>query len=83
MTKIQATALVAVLLLAGTRVASASCVGDAAASRQECLANGPRDRATIADCSASYRDDLTECHRFEHAPMTPVHKPPQPVPSHR
>ncbi len=78
MTKTLMIALGALLLMAGTHVASASCAGDAAATRQECLGDGPRDRARMAECSVDYRDDLAECHRYEHAPVMPRRMPPPP-----
>jgi len=90
MTKTLILAMGAVLLMAGTQIASASCVSDAAATRQECLGDGARDRGRMAECSAAYRDDLTECHRYEHEAMPhqmappphreapPRHEPPPP-----
>ena len=82
MTKILTAATAAMLLLGVPQIASASCLGDAAATRQECMSSGPRDRATMAACNAYYRDDLAECHRFAHADM-PVRRPPPPPPPHR
>jgi hypothetical protein len=81
MTKTLAIAMGAMLLLAGTQMASASCPGDAAASRDECL----RDHGNPGECAAMYSDDLRECSRYEHAPM-PMHKPvakapPKPAPA--
>jgi hypothetical protein len=80
MTKILATAMVAMLLLAGTQAAFASCAADAAAARAECLRGVGGDRARAADCAAEYRDDLAECHRYEPAPM--MHRP-APMPMHQ
>jgi hypothetical protein len=82
MTKILTAVMTAALLLGAPQIASASCIGDAAATRQECMSSGPRDRAAMAACSAYYRDDLAECHRFAHAdmPETPMHRPPPPPP---
>jgi len=75
MTKGWAIAVGAVFLLGGASVASASCVSDAAAVRAECI-GGSHDRAMIASCSADYRDDVRECHRYGGEPdAMPMHKP--------
>jgi len=66
-----AIAMGAALLLAGTQLAHASCAGDAAAVRAECLQSG----GNPVDCAAEYRDDLRECGRF-----TPVRRMPMPTP---
>lgn len=86
MTKILATAMGAMLLLAATPAAFASCAGDAAASRDECLRDSRGDRARAAECAAFYRDDLSECRRYERGPMMhrpapkPISTPPHPMP---
>jgi hypothetical protein len=82
MTKILATAMGAMLLLAGTPAAFASCAGDAAMSRDECM----RDHGNPRECATMYRDDLRECGRYQPAPMMrrPAPKPmPTPMPPHQ
>ena len=87
MTKRLAMAMSAVFLIAGTQFSAASCTGDVAEARQECLrdAGGTRDR--LRDCNAAYRDDLAECHRYEREPVIthrmsppPAHREPPPPP---
>ena len=65
------------LLLAGTQQAHASCAGDAAAVRAECLQSG----GNPTDCAGEYRDDLRECGRFAPTRRMPMAKPmPTPKP---
>lgn len=70
----------AMLLAAGTQIGYAqsynSCVRDAVEQRQDCLREGPRYRARIAHCNAEYRDDLSECHRYQRGWRGPGHYPP-------
>jgi hypothetical protein len=78
MTKTVMLAIGAAILLAGPpQIASASCLGDVAASRMECLRDAGRDRGRVGECNALYRDDLAECHSYGHGPM-PMHSPPPP-----
>jgi hypothetical protein len=80
MTKILAATMGAMLLLGGAQAAFASCAGDAAAAREECL----RDHGNLGECATMYRDDLRECSRYEPAPMMhrPAPMPPRPMPPH-
>jgi hypothetical protein len=76
----------ALLLTVGPQFAFASCMSDVAEAHRECLGSGPRDRARMADCNASYRDDVAECARYEQGhgrrdmSQMPMHHEPPPSP---
>jgi len=76
MTRTLAVGLGALLLIGGAQAASAACAGDAAASREECLREAGPDPVRIAECAAMYRDDLSECQRYERGPVMPMRRPP-------
>ena len=77
MAKIWTAAISAAFLLAGAQGAFASCAGDAAMSRTECL----RDHGNQGECAAMYRDDLRECGHYMPIVRRPMPKPmPKPMP---